>query len=100
MEELRERLKQGKVYRPDKIEQALGSFFRKGNISTLAIWRCGGSPGVGEKPPAYRAREGLEPPIIPERVIVCMSASEDAPRVLRTGARIADGSGRSGMPFT
>jgi len=32
---------------------------------------------------------GLEPALIPERVMVCMSSAEDAPRVLRTGARIA-----------
>jgi two-component system sensor histidine kinase KdpD len=33
--------------------------------------------------------DGLEPTLIPERVMVCMSSAEDAPRVLRTGARIA-----------
>jgi two-component system sensor histidine kinase KdpD len=37
----------------------------------------------------YRTREGLEPALIPERVMVCMSANALAPRVLRTGARIA-----------
>src|SRR5437762_14318142 len=37
----------------------------------------------------YRAREGLEPALIPERVMVCMSSSVLAPRVVRTGARIA-----------
>src|SRR4029079_691185 len=34
-------------------------------------------------------REGLEPALIPERVMVCMSSNAVAPRVLRTGARIA-----------
>jgi len=34
-------------------------------------------------------REGLEPALIPERVMVCMSSNALAPRVLRTGARIA-----------
>src|SRR5437016_12582093 len=37
----------------------------------------------------YRAREGLEPALIPERVMVCMSSNVHAPRVVRTGARIA-----------
>jgi len=32
---LRNRLKQGKVYRPDKVEQALGNFFQKGNLAAL-----------------------------------------------------------------
>src|SRR5512136_550394 len=34
-DELRNRLKQGKVYRPDKIEQALSNFFQKGNLTAL-----------------------------------------------------------------
>src|SRR5712691_10781302 len=38
---------------------------------------------------SYRVREGLEPALIPERVMVCMSSNALAPRVLRTGARIA-----------
>ncbi len=36
VDELRNRLRQGKVYKPEKIEQALSNFFRKGNLSTLA----------------------------------------------------------------
>ena len=35
VEELRNRLREGKVYRPEKVEQALTNFFRKGNLSTL-----------------------------------------------------------------
>src|SRR5712691_3017829 len=38
---------------------------------------------------SYRVREGLEPALIPERVMVCMSSNVLAPRVIRTGARIA-----------
>jgi two-component system sensor histidine kinase KdpD len=33
--------------------------------------------------------EELEPELIPERVMVCMSSNALAPRVIRTGARIA-----------
>ena len=44
---------------------------------------------VGEKAASYRLREGLEPALIPERVMVCMSSNVAAPRVIRTGARIA-----------
>src|SRR6185295_117885 len=32
---LRERLRQGKIYDPQKIEQALTNFFRKGNLTAL-----------------------------------------------------------------
>ena len=35
VEELRSRLRQGKVYRPEKVEQALTNFFREANLSTL-----------------------------------------------------------------
>src|SRR6476620_7946609 len=35
VQELQSRLRQGKVYRPDKVEQALTNFFRETNLSTL-----------------------------------------------------------------
>jgi two-component system sensor histidine kinase KdpD len=89
-EELRSRLRQGKVYRPDKVEQALSHFFRKGNLSALrelALRLV--ADEVGAKAASYREREGLEPALIPERVMVCMSSNPDAARVIRTGVRIA-----------
>ena len=90
VEELRNRLRQGKIYRPEKVEQALTNFFRKGNLSTLRELALRAvADEVGEKAASYRAREGLEPALIPERVMVCMSSNALAPRVIRTGARIA-----------
>ena len=90
VEELRERLRQGKIYSADKIEQALGSFFRKGNLATLRELALRAvADEVGEKAAAYRARDGLDRAVIPERVMVAMSSFSDAPRVIRTGARIA-----------
>ena len=90
VEELRNRLREGKIYRPEKIEQALTNFFRKGNLSTLRELALRAvADEVGEKAASYRAREGLEPALIPERVMVCMSSNDLAPRVIRTGARIA-----------
>ena len=90
VEELRTRLKQGKVYRSEKIEQALTNFFREANLSTLRELALRAvADEVGEKAASYRQREGLEPGLIPERVMVCMSSSSSAPRVIRTGARIA-----------
>src|ERR1035438_9639789 len=35
VEELRTRLRQGKIYAPDKVEQSLANFFRKGNLNML-----------------------------------------------------------------
>lgn len=90
VEELRNRLRQGNIYKPEKVEQALTNFFRKGNLSTLRELALRAvADEVGEKAASYRAREGLEPALIPERVMVCMSSNALAPRVLRTGARIA-----------
>jgi two-component system sensor histidine kinase KdpD len=90
VEELRNRLREGKIYRPEKVEQALANFFRKGNLSTLRELALRAvADEVSEKAASYRAREGLEPALIPERVMVCMSSNALAPRVIRTGARIA-----------
>ncbi|MGE3840956.1 MAG: universal stress protein [Vicinamibacterales bacterium] len=90
VEELRNRLREGKIYRPEKVEQALSQFFRHGNLSTLRELALRAvADEVGEKAASYRVREGLEPALIPERVMVCMSSNALAPRVIRTGARIA-----------
>jgi two-component system sensor histidine kinase KdpD len=90
VEELRTRLRQGKIYRPEKVEQALSNFFRKGNLSTLRELALRAvAEEVSEKAAAYREREGLEPAFIPERVMVAMSSNVEAQRVIRTGARIA-----------
>jgi two-component system sensor histidine kinase KdpD len=90
VQELRSRLRQGKVYRPEKIEQALSNFFKETNLSTLRELALRAvADEVGEKAASHRQREGLEPALIPERVMVCMSSSTDAPRVIRIGARIA-----------
>jgi two-component system sensor histidine kinase KdpD len=90
VEELRNRLREGRIYRPDKVEQALANFFRKGNLSTLRELALRAvADKVSQKAASYRLREGLEPALIPERVMVCMSSNALAPRVIRTGARIA-----------
>jgi two-component system sensor histidine kinase KdpD len=90
VDELRARLRQGKVYKPEKVEQALSNFFREANLSTLRELALRAvADEVGDKAASQRQREGLEPALIPERVMVCMSSSADAPRVLRAGARIA-----------
>ena len=90
VEELHSRLRQGKVYKPEKVEQALANFFRETNLSTLRELALRAvADEVGERAASRRQREGLEPALIPERVMVCMSSSPEAPRVLRAGARIA-----------
>jgi two-component system sensor histidine kinase KdpD len=101
VEELRNRLREGKIYRPEKVEQALANFFRKGNLSTLRELALRAvADEVGEKAASYRVQEGLEPALIPERVMVCMSSNTLAPRVIRTGARIAGRLAQPGTPCT
>src|SRR5207248_3527392 len=90
VEELRNRLRQGKIYKPEKVEQALTNFFRKGNLSTLrelALRTV--AEEVGSKAAQYREREGLDPAAIPEKVMVCMSSNQTAEKLIRAGARIA-----------
>lgn len=90
VEELRSRLRQGKIYKPDRVEQALTNFFREGNLNTLRELALRAvADEISEKAASYRRREGLEPALIPERVMVCMSSNSQAPRVIRVGARIA-----------
>ena len=90
VDELRDRLRQGKIYKPEKIEQALTNFFRKGNLSALRELALRAVVDeVAEKAASYRTGQGLLPALMPERVMVCMSSSVLAPRVIRTGARIA-----------
>jgi hypothetical protein len=62
VEELRGRLRAGKVYKPEKVEQALTNFFRKGNLSTLRELALRAvADEVGEKAASYREREALNP---------------------------------------
>lgn len=86
---LRTRLRQGKIYSIEKIEQALNNFFRKGNIATLrelALRQVAQHQSVQDF--EYRVREGLEPSVVPEKVMVCMASAGSAKKLIRTGARI------------
>lgn len=87
---LRTRLRQGKIYGVEKIEQSLNNFFRKGNLTALrelALRQLANDQSV--KAQGYREREGLEQAVIPEKVMVCMASRGSAKRLLRVGSRIA-----------
>jgi two-component system, OmpR family, sensor histidine kinase KdpD len=90
VEMLRTRLRQGKIYDTAKIEQALTNFFRKGNLTALRelALRQLASDQAG-KAQVYRDREGLERPVIPEKVMVAMASRGSARTLLRVGSRIA-----------
>jgi two-component system sensor histidine kinase KdpD len=90
VETLRTRLRQGKIYSVEKIEQALANFFRKGNLSALrelALRQLADAQAA--KAHNYREREGLEQAAIPEKVMVCIASRGSAKKLLRTGSRIA-----------
>lgn len=86
---LRTRLRQGKIYSVEKIEQALNNFFRKGNLAALrelALRQVAQHQATQDE--EYREREGLEQFVLPEKVMVCMASRGSAAKLLRTGARI------------
>ncbi|HMD79976.1 MAG TPA: sensor histidine kinase KdpD, partial [Anaerolineales bacterium] len=90
VETLRTRLRQGKIYGVEKIQQALNNFFRKGNLTALrelALRQV--AADQAEKAQDYREREGLEPASIPEKVMVAIASRGSAKRLLRVGSRIA-----------
>ena len=90
VEELRNRLRQGKIYAPEKVEQSLANFFRKGNLNMLReLALRNTAEQVGNRAAEYRRTQGLEPAPIPEKVMVCLSTRPGTERLLRVGSRIA-----------
>jgi two-component system sensor histidine kinase KdpD len=86
---LRTRLRQGKIYSVEKIEQALNNFFRKGNLAALrelALRQVAQQQAAQDHD--YREAAGLEQAVMPEKVMVCMASRGSAKKLLRTGARI------------
>ncbi len=90
IDELRSRLRAGKIYRPEKVEQALANFFRKGNLTMLReLALRTTAEQVSTAASEYRRVQGLEQAPIPEKVMVCLSPRVGTDRLIRVGARIA-----------
>jgi two-component system sensor histidine kinase KdpD len=90
VDELRSRLRQGKIYAAEKVEQSLANFFRKGNLNMLRELSLRiTAEQVGNQASVYRRNQGLEQAPIPEKVMVCLSTRPGTERLLRVGARIA-----------
>jgi len=90
VEELRSRLRQGKIYAPEKVEQSLSNFFRKGNLNMLRELALRTTADkVSTRAAEYRRTQGLEQAPIPEKVMVCLSTRPGTERLLRVGARVA-----------
>jgi two-component system sensor histidine kinase KdpD len=90
VDQLRDRLRQGKIYAPEKVEQSLANFFRKGNLNMLReLSLRTTAEQVSNRAAEYRRTQGLEQAPIPEKVMVCLSTRPGTERLLRVGARIA-----------
>ncbi|MCP9930117.1 sensor histidine kinase KdpD [Cyanobium sp. AMD-g] len=81
-ETLQERLKEGKVYAPEKVDQALANFFQRRHLVALRelSLREVADRVEEEEPTASGLRE---------RVMVCLSTYPSALRLLRRAARLA-----------
>jgi len=88
---LQNRLKRGNVYKLEKVPQALKNFFRKGNLNALrelALRQT--AEEVDEELTEYMKEHGIkENWRTVERVMVCISSSPSAKKLIRRGARIA-----------
>jgi two-component system sensor histidine kinase KdpD len=87
-EDLQDRMKQGKIYPPERIESSLSNFFTGGNLTRLRELAIEEMAHVLD-----RRRQGSAEtqPGGTARVMVCLSSrSPDPHRLLRKGARLAD----------
>ncbi len=90
VEELRSRLREGKIYPPEKVEQSLANFFRKGNLNMLReLALRATAEQVSSRAADYRRTQGLEQAPIPDKVMVCLSTRPGTDRLIRVGARVA-----------
>src|SRR5512143_2299275 len=91
-EELLVRLREGKVYIPDQAARAIQEFFRKGNLTALremALRRA--AERVDNQMRTYMRTRAI-PTVWPasERLLVCISPSPYAEKIVRTARRLAD----------
>ena len=88
---LQNRLRRGSIYNTDKVPLALKNFFRKGNLNALReIVLRQAAEEVDEDLDAYMKQEGIKDNWhTVERVMVCISSSPSAKKLIRRGARIA-----------
>jgi two-component system sensor histidine kinase KdpD len=90
VDELRTRLRQGKIYAQEKVEQSLANFFRKGNLNMLReLALRTTAETVGSQAAQYRRTQGLEQAPLPEKVMVCLSSRPGTDKLVRVGARVA-----------
>ena len=82
-EVLRERLRSGKIYSRDKIEQSLNNFFTSENLTVLREIALRQVADVVEE------SHLTEPTGVKERIAVAITATPNATRLIRRGAHLA-----------
>ncbi|MEV0157900.1 DUF4118 domain-containing protein [Micromonospora sp. NPDC050686] len=90
-EALRRRMAHGNIYRPDRVDAALGNYFRVGNLTALRelalLWLA---DKVDEQLDAYRAQQGISATWeARERVVVALTGGPEGETLVRRAARIA-----------
>lgn len=90
---LRERLRRGQIYPPDRAQQALENFFRTGNLTALrelALRRV--AEGVEDRLVTYMDDHAIAAPWrTTERLMVCVDARASGERLIRQAWRIVRG---------
>src|SRR5207302_7291135 len=87
-EDLRERLKAGKIYPQERVERALANFFTEENLSRLREMALGEMAHALDR--RRRGQEDGKDTSSANRVMVCLSSkSPNADALLRKGARLA-----------
>ena len=91
IEELRQRLAEGKVYVPGQAEEAARRFFRPGNLTALReLAFRQAAARVDEEMRAYMQTHAIAGPWpAGERILVCVSPSPLSERLVRTASRLA-----------
>ena len=90
-EALRRRMAHGNIYGAEKVDAALGNYFRIGNLAALRelalLWMA---DRVDEELHDYRARHGIEGPWeTKERVLVALTGAPGGDDLVRRAARMA-----------
>lgn len=90
-EALQNRLKRGNIYKAEIVERALKNFFRKGNLNALReIALRQTAEEVDEDLTQYMKDHDISDVwYASEKVLVCITPSEDSKKLIRRGARIA-----------
>ncbi|MBV8775199.1 MAG: universal stress protein [Deltaproteobacteria bacterium] len=94
VEELRQRLREGKIYPASQVEQALRNFFKPGNLGALrelALREVARSQSRSRAEMELRKRERGRRTTVGERLMVCLSSHSDgSDELLRKAARSAE----------